>query len=275
LLAHEPEKAMSITSGNLVQQIATWASSSPAAWTCPVCNAGAVIDNGRIVAVAGTFSKCVSLECCVAAQSNDPELCHRAFTDCPEFPKAVGRQQFGQRVSALLKTIVDQFLVFGFSGLIANQVKQALERVGVPPIVNEAIANTIGIWANIPVLWVSLVSGIYAFVVAVGYFIGREFVIMVPFVVRHLKDFVDGSLFHGTVLAVALLIASIAWVAASRRHPRFFGACELNIGFGVTISSFLDAANAYVAFFALLGGTFTIIDGLQRIVDATVVKKAR
>jgi hypothetical protein len=241
-------------------------------FTCSVCDASVVAaEDGKLVAVRGTFSRCVSPASRAAAESGDISQRLLAVGSCPTFLQQIRKPyvpgwQTGGLYAAPSSGWLDWFI---------EPIDRWLERMGAPAALRTLIDLSIKSLAANPVLLFTLASGIYAAgagiifaVCGFGYAVGKAIIAFVPLAIHGLKDFADGSYLGKIVIGVVLLLGAMAWVRANRSYSYFLGGFETGMGVAIALSGFTTTENDVAALFALIGGAFTIIDGLQKMNDS-------
>ena len=169
----------------------------------------------------------------------------------------------------------------GLQERLARRGDRLLELLRVPPNLRGTIRYLVVSWiTQNPFLVLWLLSGVYSIVaatfgaaIATGLFVGKGIVVLIPVTVHWLKGSIDGNL-PGQLLFIACLAATAeVWVRVSSWNPFIFGLIELSMGLGVAFFGFRDPQNEYAAFFALVGGAFTVIDGRQRMNEGRVTAR--
>jgi hypothetical protein len=221
---------------------------------CPTCGAQAGVEDGLLVAVRGTFSRCNSPQTRLLADSENTSLRQTAIYTCPTFSEA------------LIRSSPDNP-----GAWLTRQIDRLLERMRAPPVLRTAIKSLINTGTQNPLLLIPWLSMLYSMgaaaagaAVAAGIFVGKGIVVLIPLAVHWLKGSIEGDLTGQLVLCAGLVATAEIWVRVSRWHPFLFGLVEMGIGLGVAFFGFRDTQNEFAAFFALIGGAFTIIDGRQR-----------
>jgi hypothetical protein len=227
-------------------------------WVCPTCGAQATVEDKWIVAVRGTFSRCISPGSRIAAESEDIALRRSALASCPTFNQAIVAPYASLSPGSL-------------EAWLTQHIDRLLTHMRAPAPLRTAIRSLVSSCAQNPPLLVPWLSAIYSIgaiavgaAVAAGVFVGKAIVVLIPLAVHWLKGSIEDNPTGQLLLCAGLVAIAEIWVRMSRWHPFLFGLVEMGIGLGVAFFGFRDTLNEFAAFFALIGGAFTIIDGRQR-----------